>query len=50
MIPRAWVVEWGALGNIPAGNLEFPQRARARGFFMVRKAAGFTVRIAPRFH
>lgn len=49
MIPRAWVVSWDALGDIPAGELEFTRRARARGFFMVRKSSGFTVRIASRF-
>ena len=45
--PKSWRVEWDALGNEPAGFAEFTQRARARGFYMIRKASGFTVRIIP---
>lgn len=47
MIPRAWRVTWGALGDVSAGFLEFPQRARARGFYLMRKCAGFAVSIEP---
>lgn len=39
--PKLWVVRWHALGDEPAGRLEFTQRARARGFLIVRKASGF---------
>lgn len=44
-VPKAWIVEWDAMGSEPAGRLSFGRRARARGFAMIRKAAGFTVRI-----
>lgn len=47
MIPRAWLVTWGALGDIPAGSARYSQRAAARGFYMMRKAAGFAVTIQP---
>lgn len=45
MIPRAWRVHWLALDNTPAGYLDFPQRCRARGFVMIRRAAGYACRI-----
>jgi hypothetical protein len=47
MIPRAWRVTWCALGEIPAGSADYPQRAAARGFYVMRKAAGFICRIEP---
>ncbi len=40
--PKLWIVVWDAMGAEPAGQLEFTQRARARGFLMLRKASGFT--------
>lgn len=46
--PKSWRVEWDAHPDgTPAGHLEFTQRARARGFAMVRKASGFVVRVIP---
>jgi hypothetical protein len=39
--PKLWIVHWHALGTEPAGKLAFSQRARARGFKMIRRAAGF---------
>lgn len=43
MIPRAWIVEWQALGDTPAGAARYTQRHQARGFYIMRKAAGFSV-------
>ena len=47
-IPQCWRVSWDALGNEPAGFLDFTQRARARGFLMIRRASGFVATIEPR--
>jgi hypothetical protein len=49
MIPRAWIVTWESFGPTPAGSLEFAQRARARGFYMMRKSMGFRVSISAVF-
>ena len=45
MIPTVWRVHWAQLGAEPAGYHDFSQRARARGFAMIRRASGFTVTI-----
>jgi hypothetical protein len=47
MIPRGWRVTWQARGDTPAGFLDFSQRARARGFYLIRKGSGFIVTIDP---
>ena len=39
--PKLWIVCWDALGKEPAGRAEFTQRAMARGFKIIRRAAGF---------
>lgn len=43
MIPIAWIV------TIDGKRYRFAQRARARGFAMIRRAAGQTVTIEPEF-
>lgn len=48
MIPRAWRVTWESFGPTPAGYLDFAQRARARGFYLMRKGMGFRVTIEAR--
>lgn len=45
MIPTFWRVHWAQLGAEPAGHHDFAQRARARGFAVIRRASGFTVTI-----
>ena len=45
MKPTEWIVSWESLGTVPAGSESFTQRARARGFFMIRRASGFVVTI-----
>ena len=47
--PKKWRVAWDALGDTPAGFVDFDQRAQARGFYMIRKASGFRVSINPVF-
>ena len=49
MKPIAWVITWQAHGAEPAGSQKFVQRARARGFLMIRRAAGFVCGIQPVF-
>ena len=48
MIPRAWRVTWMADGI--SHSLTFTQRARARGFVIVKRAAGFDPQLIPVFN
>ena len=48
-VPKFWRVTWRATATEPAGSMDFTERARARGFAMVRRAAGFTVTIEAGF-
>ena len=43
--PAHWRVTWQAHNGCPAGFAEFTCRARARGFLLIRRAAGFNVTI-----
>lgn len=45
--PKFWRVHWQQFANEPAGYLDFFERARARGFLMIRKASGFIAWIEP---
>lgn len=43
--PLAWIVTWGPLGSDPGGSARYSQRAAARGFAMMRRAAGYIVTV-----
>lgn len=43
--PLAWIVTWWPLGSDPGGSARYSQRAAARGFAMMRRAAGYRVEI-----
>lgn len=45
--PLAWIVTWWPLGSDPGGSARYSQRAAARGFAMLRRAAGYTVTVQP---
>lgn len=45
--PLTWLVIWGPLGSDPGGSARYSQRAAARGFAMMRRAAGCTVTVQP---
>lgn len=48
MIPAFWRITWQSHADgTPAGHLDFDQRARARGFYLLRKASGFVVTFEP---
>ncbi len=48
MKPSFWRVEWQAHSDgTPAGFADYVERRKARGFYIIRKAAGFTVTIKP---
>jgi hypothetical protein len=49
MMPRPvyWLVTWQPLGADPGGSARYAQRAAARGFAMIRRAAGYTVTVQP---
>lgn len=49
MIPRVWRVEWTDADGRPQ-SLTFAQRSRARGFVIVKRAAGFDPRMVPVFN
>lgn len=48
MKPTEWVVTWAEFNGAPAGELRFTERARARGFLIMRKALGFSAFITAR--
>jgi len=45
--PLAWIVTWGPLGSDPGGSACYSQRAAARGFAIMRRAAGYIVTVQP---
>lgn len=48
MIPVAWLVTWQAHADgTPAGSARYTVRREARGFYMIRRASGFSVTIEP---
>lgn len=51
MKPLYWRIRWQAHPDgTPAGFADYSQRARARGFLMIRRAAGFVCSIKPMWH